>query len=155
MDMHGIQTLVSVLIGGGILGFIEFLLKRKYEKEDKHDEVIEAIDKLDKKVDENFATLDQRSTERFNELNKKIDKVDKKGDERAAVASRVRILRFRDEMLEGKSHTHDSFQQVLTDIDDYELYCGNHPTFRNNQTLSTVEHIKHNYNERLEKNDFL
>ena len=31
MDMHGIQTLVSVLIGGGIFGFIEFfyLLGRK------------------------------------------------------------------------------------------------------------------------------
>ena len=144
MDIHGIQTLVSVLIGGGILGFIEFLLKRKYEKEDKHDAVIDAIKELDEKVDERFNTLD-----------KKIDEVDKKGDERAAVSSRVRILRFRDEMLEGKSHTHDSFQQVLTDIDDYEKYCEIHPDFKNNQTLRTIEHIKANYDERLDKNDFL
>ena len=60
MDIHGIQTLVSVLIGGGILGFIEFLLKRKYEKEDKHDAVIDAIKELDEKVDERFNTLDKK-----------------------------------------------------------------------------------------------
>ena len=144
MDLQTIPTIVSILLGGGILGFIQFLLKRKYEKEDKHDEVIEAINKLDEKVDERFNTLD-----------KKIDEVDKKGDERAAVSSRVRILRFRDEMLEGKSHTHDSFQQVLTDIDDYEQYCETHPDFKNNQTLRTIEHIKANYDERLDKNDFL
>ena len=144
MDLQTIPTIVSILLGGGILGFIQFLLKRKYEKEDKHDEVIEAINKLDEKVDERFNTLD-----------KKIDDVDKKGDERAAVSSRVRILRFRDEMLEGKSHTHDSFQQVLTDIDDYEQYCETHPDFKNNQTLRTIEHIKTNYDERLDKNDFL
>lgn len=144
MDLQTLPTIVSILLGGGILGFIQFLLKRKYEKEDKHDEVIEAINKLDEKVDERFNTLD-----------KKIDEVDKKGDERAAVSSRVRILRFRDEMLEGKSHTHDSFQQVLTDIDDYEKYCETHPDFKNNQTLRTIEHIKANYDERLDKNDFL
>lgn len=144
MDLQTLPTIVSILLGGGILGFIQFLLKRKYEKEDKHDEVIEAINKLDEKVDERFNTLD-----------KKIDEVDKKGDERSAVSSRVRILRFRDEMLEGKSHTHDSFQQVLTDIDDYEQYCETHPDFKNNQTLRTIEHIKANYDERLDKNDFL
>ena len=144
MELQTLPTIVSILLGGGILGFIQFLLKRKYEKEDKHDEVIEAINKLDEKVDERFNTLD-----------KKIDEVDKKGDERAAVSSRVRILRFRDEMLEGKSHTHDSFQQVLTDIDDYEQYCETHPDFKNNQTLRTIEHIKANYDERLDKNDFL
>ena len=144
MDLQTLPTIVSILLGGGILGFIQFLLKRKYEKEDKHDEVIEAINKLDEKVDERFNTLD-----------KKIEEVDKKGDERAAVSSRVRILRFRDEMLEGKSHTHDSFQQVLTDIDDYEQYCETHPDFKNNQTLRTIEHIKTNYDERLDKNDFL
>lgn len=155
MDLQTLPTIVSILLGGGILGFIQFLLKRKYEKEDKHDEVIEAINKLDEKVDEKFIALDRQSTERFDELNKKIDEVDKKGDERAAVSSRVRILRFRDEMLEGKSHTHDSFQQVLTDIDDYEQYCETHPDFKNNQTLRTIEHIKANYDERLNKNDFL
>lgn len=144
MDLQTLPTIVSILLGGGILGFIQFLLKRKYEKEDKHDEVIEAINKLDEKVDERFNTLD-----------KKIDEVDKKGDERAAVSSRVRILRFRDEMLEGKSHTHDSFQQVLTDIDDYEKYCKDHPEFPNNQTLRTIEHIKASYDERLVKNDFI
>ena len=155
MDMHGIQTLVSVLIGGGILGFIEFLLKRKYEKEDKHDEVIEAIKELDEKVDERFETLDERSTARFDELNKKIDEVDRKGDERNAVSSRVRILRFSDELMVEKKHSKDSWDQAMSDCDTYEEYCDTHPQFKNNQTEATVKYIKHEYSQRLERHDFL
>ena len=144
MHMQIVQTIIAGLLGGGLIGFIEFMIRRRDAKNDKNKEVLDALDKLDKKVDE-----------RFNELDKKIDQVDKKGDERNAIASRVRILRFRDEMLEGRSHTHDSFQQVLTDVDEYENYCTKNPSFRNNQTASTIEHIKHNYSERLEKHDFL
>ena len=88
-------------------------------------------------------------------LSDKVDKLASVGDERNAVAMRVRILRFRDEMLEDKGHTHDSFQQVLSDIDEYERYCESHPDFKNNQTMATIEHIKENYKERLEKHDFL
>ena len=88
-------------------------------------------------------------------LSDKVDKLASIGDERNAVAMRVRILRFRDEMLQDKGHTHDSFQQVLSDIDEYEKYCTNHPDFKNNQTMATIDHIKRNYQERLEKHDFL
>ena len=144
MDLAIINTIIGGLLGGGIIGFIEFLIRRRDDKEDKNKEIVESIRKLDDKVDKRFDILD-----------KKIDSVDRKGDERNAIASRVRILRFRDEMLEGRSHTHDSFQQVLSDIDEYELYCDSHPDFRNNQTTSSVEHIKHSYAERLEKHDFL
>ena len=144
MDAQILNTIIGCLFGGGVIGFIEFLIKRKDDKEDKNKEIIKAINKLDEKVDDRFNTLDA-----------KIDSVDRKGDERNAITSRVRILKFRDEMLEGKGHTHDSFQQVLNDIDEYEKYCEEHKDFRNNQTVSTIEHIKHNYSERLEKHDFL
>lgn len=129
----GLSGVVSVLIGGGILAFVQFLISRHDDKTDRLKDLTEAIDKLSKKV----------------------DMIDEKGDERNAINMRVRILRFRDEMLLGQNHTHDSFQQVLADIDEYEQYCSRHEDFRNNQTVSTIEHIKHNYSERLEKHDFL
>lgn len=127
------SSVVSVLIGGGIFAFIEFLINRHDKKHDRLKDITEAIEKLTEKV----------------------DALDQKGDERNAINMRVRILRFRDEMLAGQGHTHDSFQQVLGDIDEYEKYCEKHPDFRNNQTTTTIEHIKENYKERLERHDFL
>ena len=124
---------LSILVGGGLLAFIQFLISRHDSKHERLKGIVESIDKLSEKV----------------------DRLEQKGDERNAVSMRVRILRFRDEMLEGQNHTHDSFQQVLSDIDDYEKYCEKNPDFRNGQTTATIEHIKHNYAERLEKHDFL
>ena len=127
------MQILSIIIGGGILAFIQFLITRHDGKHDKFKAITESIDKLSKKV----------------------DYLDKKGDERNAVSMRVRILRFRDEMLADHKHTHDSFQQVLSDIDSYEQYCKQNPDFKNNQTIATIEHIKDNYHERLQKNDFV
>lgn len=131
MDM--ITGVASILIGGGLFAFVQFLITRHDKNHDKFKDLTEAVDKL----------------------SEKIDMIDQKGDERNAINMRVRILRFRDEMLAGQGHTHDSFQQVLNDIDDYEKYCEKNPDFKNNQTVATIEHIKANYMERLEKHDFL
>ena len=141
MDAQVIQTIIVALLSGGLVSFIEFLIRRNDEKKDKNSEILGAIRELDTKI----VILD-----------KKIDSVDQKGDERNAIQSRVRILRFRDEMLEGKNHSHEAFQQVMSDIDEYEYYCSiENPDFKNNQTAATVEYIKKNYAERLEKHDFL
>lgn len=133
-----IETLVIALIGGGIVGFIQFLIQRHDNKNSKMESIIKFIEELRK-------------------INKEQDE---KNDKRHAVTMRVRILRFRDEMLIAQDnnvpdHTHDSYRQVLSDIDEYEKYCADHPEFKNNQTVMTIEHIKHNYQTRLEKNDFL
>ena len=50
---------------------------------------------------------------------------------------------------------HFTIEGALADIDEYEKYCAANPDFKNNQTLATIEHIKENYKERLEKHDFL
>ena len=128
-----LETLLVALIGGGIVGFIQFLIQRYDKRHDMLNLILEKIEKL----------------ERDNKAQ------DAKNDERHAVSTRVRILRFRDEMLVGQNHTHDSFRQVLTDIDEYEKYCERHPDFKNNQTLATIEHIKENYHQRLDRHDFL
>ena len=144
MDITVFQIILSAIFGGAFIGFIEFMIKRHDEKNDKNKEVLEAVDKLDKKVDERFDILDKR-----------ICTVEAKGDERAAVSARVRILRFSDELQEERRHSKDSYDQCISDITYYEKYCSENPKFKNGQTELTVEYIKRNYAERLEKHDFL
>ena len=141
--MDVFTTLIGVLLGGGVLAFIQFLITRHDSKHDKVEEVNKSIQ-----------TLSEKAKERFDVLDRKIDTVNAKGDERFAVSSRVRILRFEDELQEKRKHSKDSWDQAMSDIDYYENYCQVHPKFKNNQTVATVEHIKNGYMERLEKHDW-
>lgn len=126
------ETFIGIILGGSFLAFLEFLIRRHDQKHDRMASVLEQIKALRQRVDE----------------------IDAKGDEREAVNMRVRILRFADEMMEERRHSKDSFDQVLSDITGYDKYCAAHPEFRNNQTAATVDYIKRNYAERLEKHDF-
>lgn len=128
-----VMTVTSGLLGGGLIAFVQFLIQRHDKKTDKLGGITKAIE----------------------ELSNKMDALDAKGDERNAVAMRVRILRFSDEMMDNRRHSKDAWDQCLSDIDEYESYCGTHPDFKNNQTAATVNYIKAGYAERLEKHDFL
>ena len=76
-------------------------------------------------------------------------------DRDAAITSRVRILRFNDELLREEKHTKEAFDQVLSDIDVYEAYCAHHPEFKNNKTKMSASYIIASYQEHLENHDFL
>lgn len=155
MDRDSIIAIFVAVIGSNALwGFIQFLLQRKDNKDDCSKKIIEMIQKLDEKLDEKVAELDGRSIERNDKLNKKIDKLNGEFDEHGAIACRVRILKFMDEILEGWGHSHDSYIQVMQDITNYLNYCREHPEFKNHQTEASIEYIKNDYQERLEKNNF-
>ena len=136
-------TILGVVLGGGILAFIQFMITRH---DNKHDKL--------KGVKDSIETLKTDMNERFDTLDNKIDMVEAKTDENFAISCRVRILRFEDEMQEKRIHSHDSWKQVVSDVDSYEKYCKTHENFKNNQTEITIEHIKHGYLERLEKSDW-
>ena len=140
MDNTVLIALISSGVVGSILVFAQFLIQRHDSKNDKNNEVLSAIDGLSIQIRSMYS---------------KIDEVDAKVDERSAVSARVRILRFADEMMQDHKHSKDSYQQALSDVDYYETYCDEHPEFKNNQTTTTVEYIKRNFAERLEKHDFL
>jgi hypothetical protein len=127
------MTVFSFVLGGGFLGFLQFLISRKDAKNDRFDAIVNEIA----------------------ELRSEIRGLDEKGDMRDAIESRVRILRFNDELIEGRRHSKDSYDQVMSDITVYDAYCDTHPKFKNNQTAMTVANINKNYSERLERHDFL
>lgn len=134
MNMELVITVIVAVIGSNALwGFIQFLMERKDKKDDCSKKIMEMIENLDKK----------------------IDKIDKEASEREAITARVRILKFMDELLEGRKHTKDSYDQVMTDITNYNKYCSTNPDFKNNQTEATIEYINKDYQKRLEKHDFL
>lgn len=93
-----------------------------------------------------------------NEVDKiasKQDEMEKISEERAAVAARIRILRFSDELRRHVKHSQESYEQTITDLDYYSAYCDAHPGFKNHKTGVAKERIMEAYKERLDKDDFL
>lgn len=93
--------------------------------------------------------------DRLDSLEEKVNNIESSSDERNAISCRVRILQFGDEVRRGMKHSQENFDQVLSDIDDYERYCNSHPEFKNNKTVAAKEKILKVYSERMDNNDFL
>jgi len=120
--------IVSILIGGGLLAFIQFLISRHDEKHDKTKEILEAI----------------------KDVKKDVDAVKADAQKQNAVLSRTHILRFRDELYNDMKHTSEYFEQTLDDIEVYEKYCEKNPDFANGRTKAAAKFIRDEY-ERLFK----
>lgn len=69
--------------------------------------------------------------------------------------SRYRILRFYDEICEGRKHSESHFEDILDDIDAYEKYCEAHPNFKNNRGHLAMRRIKEVYAKIKNSGGFL
>lgn len=126
IELELIITVIVAIIGSNALwGFIQFLLERKDKKKDCSKKILEAIQKINNKI-----------------------------DQRTAIGCRIRILKFMDEIIEGWEHSKDSYNQIMRDITDYLQYCDDHPQFLNHQTDATIERLKKDYEQRLATNNF-
>ncbi len=126
IELELIITVIIAIIGSNALwGFLQFLLERKDKKNDCSKKILEAIQKIDNKL-----------------------------DQRTAISCRIRILKFMDEIIEGWEHSKDSYNQIMQDITYYHQYCEEHPQFLNHQTDATIERLKKDYEQRLATNDF-
>lgn len=76
-------------------------------------------------------------------------------EEAKAKAARYRILRFYDELCEGKRHSESHFEDVLDDIDFYENYCDTHHEFHNSRGHAAMEYVKEVYRKVKTKGGFL
>lgn len=93
--------------------------------------------------------------EKVEQLENRVNNLKDTVEERAAKDARTRILRFGDECLHGDRHSKEHFDQILRDITEYETYCDEHPSFKNNMAVLTIGSIKGNYQDRLRNHDFL
>jgi hypothetical protein len=134
---QAIVTIVSALIGGGLLTFIGDRLKRKDQKEDKNDEVTKKLDNMEKSF-----------TEQIQGVKADLKVLSDSQAEKSAIDARRDILRFNDELLNNVDHSHEMFLQIMDDIATYDKYCADHDEFVNGRTVQSASNIKRTY-ERL------
>ncbi len=159
MDWQIIIGFVTCFLGSGL---VQFFIQRRDGKDDWKKKVVESLSALEDKVtslDGEIAKLDKTMENRIERLkaetNAEFQKLRDSDEEQNARNSRIRILRFADELREGRRHSKESFEQALSDIDIYDKYCSKHPLFKNNVTHITSEYIREMFQERLEKRDFV
>lgn len=121
-------------------------LARKFGNAINHD-LSEKIDETNKRIDDVEASI--KAVQETQEADRKA--VDKNN----AITSRVRILRFNEELLRQQKHSKESFDQALSDITDYEHYCDDNPDFENERAVLAIQNIERCYQKCLEERDFL
>ena len=98
-----------------------------------------------KKTQESITTLQ-------NTLNAHI----REDENQTAKNKRYRILRFYDELCEGKIHSESHFVDILDDIDDYTKYCDKHENeFKNHRGKAAMDYIRETYRKLKESGKFL
>ena len=97
------------------------------------DEIPEFIEQVTKGMTELKGGLD--------ELKMDLKDLRDECEERDAVQSRTRILRFDDDVRNGRMQTKEQFDHILIDIDKYEAYCEQHEGFKNGIASHAINRI--------------
>ena len=117
-------AIVSLLSATAVWDFVKFLINRKDDTKAQIVEVKKSINKLGERINENQAVL-----------------------------ARTHILRFDDELLNDVKHSKEYFSQTLQDIDVYEVFCMDHPNFKNSYATAAINHIRSTYDDLLKKHN--
>ena len=120
------ESIISILVGGGLLAFIQFLITRHDNKHDKFKSVLDAIKGVTAEVED---------------VRKEIAALKDDADRRDAVQARTHVLRFRDELQNNIDHSSEYFDQILEDAERYKKFCEKHPDFPNGRTEAAIEYI--------------
>lgn len=98
-----------------------------------------------KKTEQNIKASNEATDKRIDKMQESFDAHVSEYEDGKARNMRYRILRFYDEMCEHRDHSESHFEDILDDIDEYEVYCENHPEFKNNRGRAAMEYIKVQY----------
>lgn len=145
---------IGQLIGGGfsIILFISLFIEFTPIKINPISDLLEWIGKrTNKDLNNRMSTLEKK----VEEISTKQEKIEASAQEQEAINSRIRILRFSDEIRRNIKHSQESFDQTLSDITKYEQYCKDHPEFENKKTVLANKRISEAYDKCVEDNDFL
>ena len=128
-----VTIILSILGGGTLVTFLQFLITRHDNKKGKYAELLQNIKAVE--ID-------------LGNLKKEID-------EDRATDARIRILQFSDEIRHKLKHSKESFDQVHLDIDMYNNYCKTHDDYRNSRAVAAIANIERVYAECLKEESFL
>jgi len=145
---------IGQIIGGGfsIILFISLFIEFTPIKLNPISSILKWIGKrTNQEIDDRMGKLEKQ----VENIHKRQQIHEEEVQKREAINSRIRILRFSDEIRRKIKHSQESFEQALSDIDKYEKYCKAHPEFENNKTVIADQRIKEAYKKCQEDNDFL
>lgn len=129
----GITLLAAIFGGGALLTFVQFLIQRK------DNNILDAVRAVDKKLD----TVKEEVDNRLNVLHRELE-------DEAAKNSRIRILKFSEEIQRGLKHSKEAFDQVHADIDSYNRHCRKYPDYPNSRAEDAIAYIEKLYFKCLE-----
>ena len=136
------------------MGFLQFLIQRKDSKDEWKKEILEGYKQLEAKFTKLDLTMQQIDGLR-EDMSRQLEAIKDENQQQNAIQARIRLLRFADEIRLGQLHSKDSYNQASQDADVYEAYCKDHTNFKNSLAVSSIEIIRHMFEERMKKNDFL
>lgn len=129
-----VLPLILAFIGSSaVFGFIQFLVQFLVTRSDMKQNFGTQLTEMDKKIDRNHE-----------EINQKIDR-------NKAELCRTHILRFADDLRNNVHHSEEYFRQQLLDIDTYENFCKENPTFSNGLTVIASAYIKEEFHKQYFK----
>lgn len=131
--MDYLQTFIGILIGGGFIAFVQFLIQRSDNKKEKDSKILKAI----------------------GDLSEKVTAIEDRMDKGSADGARRRILAFDDELRRGLEHSEESYNQVLADVKFYRDFCRSHADYENDKAVSAIAHIKDTYQRVKNANKFI
>ena len=108
-----------------------------------------------KKTEESIKTTTESIGKSMDKLQASFDSHVDDYEAAKAASQRYRILRFYDEVCEGRKHSESHFEDILDDIDSYQSYCETHPNFRNNRGHVAMQYIRDTYAKIKAKGGFL
>lgn len=97
----------------------------------------------------------KKTQESIDDLDKKLDAHIKSEEDDKMRQARLRIIRFNDELVEGRPHSESYFEDILEDVDSYEAYCAKHPDFKNNRGTAAMKNVQDVYDKVKRKGGFL
>lgn len=129
-----LKIIAGAVGGGGVVTLAIFLINRHDAKKGKYKALEDKVDGF-----ENH-----------------LIRIEKKMDAQNATNARIRILQFSDEIRhEVLNRSKESYDQVLLDIDEYEKYCKDEPTYKNSKAVAAISFIRNAYDQHLKDDSFL
>ena len=108
-----------------------------------------------KKTQDSIKKSNEETERRVDKLQASFDAHVKDYEDTKAVSQRYRILRFYDELCEGREHSESHFEDILDDCSEYRKYTATHPDFKNNRGEIAMEEIQETYRRVKHDGGFL